>query len=248
MTSRTQIVDLDAWFANVNGNSGNGNGKYMGVGKGTSAWAWQNRCAVRLSRGSFFDGIPNAAAITGFWLNLKASNAVFGIGSGVKLYADRGTSAFTELQLAVGAHNVTNVDTNVLNFGPASGLWPGPSTDTANRGSWTGSPANNGPVRIDLLALGRWWYAQTSTTLVVVLSAQDEADNTQRCTFWTKDSTSKPYFEIEFGGNSPPAKPANVKVVNGSDGTSFTVTADYSDPNGDPSTRWETVFTPDATT
>lgn len=249
MTSRTKNVDLDAWFANTLGGAGNGNGNKMSVGMGNSSWAWQQRFAIRIPRGTLFDGIPSAAAISAFKIWLRGNSGNSGIGASPNFYLERATGTFTAYQLAAGSGGVPaggNINAFVSSSGPASGEWPGPATVTTDRAQWTGSIAADQWRAVDALALGRWWYSNPSVAnLILLAKAVDENDTAQRATFYTADSASIPYAELTFGGNSPPNKPTDPAVTYGADGTSFTLTTTYTDPDGDTSTKYELRYEPD---
>lgn len=257
MTSRTQDIDLDAWLANTLGGAGNGNGNKMMLGMGTSSWAWQNRLALRVPRGNLFDGIPSAAAISAFNIKMRTNSGNSGIGSAVRFFLERATGTFSEYPIVAGAGGVpagSNINAFVSSSGPASGEWPGPARVTTNRASFSGAPAADQWITVNALALGREWFAHPEwTSLVLVgvaaladLSGYDESTTSRRCTFYTRESTSKPYAEITFGGNSPPNKPTNPILTLGADGTSFTITTTYTDPDGDTSPRYEVQFDPTA--
>lgn len=249
MTSKQQNVTLDAWFADTVGGAGNGKGNKMSVGKGTGAWAWQQRFALSIPRGTLFDGVPSAASISAFDIRLRANSGNSGIGSAVHFYLERGTTTFTEYQITqadLTAAGATNANAVVSAAGPASGEWPGPTRTTTDRAEFTGSPAADAWIKVSALALGRWWFAHPEVAaLVLVAVAVDETATNQRCTFYTRESTSAPYAEITYGGNSPPDKPTNVTIIPGADGTSFAISATYTDPDGDSSPRFEIVFDPD---
>lgn len=244
MAQRTKDVNLDAWFGDSN--KGNGNGNKMSVGKGTGDWAWVNRFAIQIARGDFFDGIPSAAAITGFVVWLKTNSGNTGIGSAVKFWLERGTTSFTELTVTAGSGGVpagANISAYVSSAGPSTGHYPGPTTTSTDRGDFEGSPAADKWISVNLLALGKWWFAHPEVTnLVLVASAKDETATNQRCTFYTLQSGSHPYAQITYGGNSPPNKPTEVTVV--PSGSGFTISARYSDPDGDPSPRFEILYSP----
>lgn len=249
MASRTQVVDLDAWFADFSSGAGNGNGSAMSVGMGTSSWAFKQRFAIRIPRGSLFNGIPSASAISSFSVKLRTRNTNSGIGGSVKFHLERGTSTFTEYAVVAGQGGVpagSNINAFVSTAGPASGEWPGPTRDATDRGSFEGSPSADQWITVPLLALGRWWYANPGvTSLILVGIAFDETLTSQRCTFYTSESSSVPYAEIVYGSNNPPNAPADVAITLGADGKSFTISSTHTDPDGDAAVSYEVRWTPD---
>jgi hypothetical protein len=245
----TQNVNLDAWFANTLGGAGNGNGNKMMVGMGTGSWAWQNRLAIQIPRGTLFSGVPSAAAISAFDIRMRTNNGNSGIGGSVHFYLERGLAGFTEYQVVAGQGGVpsgANINQFVSSSGPSSGEWPGPSRDATNRGEYSGSPAADAWIKVPMLAMGRWWYAHPEiANLVLIGVAVDENATAQRCTFYTRESSSVPYAELTAGTNSPPNKPTNPSSTVGSDGVSLTIATKYTDPDGDTSSRYEVLWTPD---
>ena len=257
-TSSPVQADLDAWLADVNSGSGNGNGQKMSVGMGTGSWAWQNRFALRFPRpDAFLAGIPDASQISAMPIHLRASSSYVGLGSAIKFYLERATGTFTEFTVVAGQNGVpsgANISAYVVSAGPSSGHWPGPSTTTPARAQYAGTPGNNDWIAVDARDLGRWWWAQPSgTPLILVAKASDgaggydESTTARRFTAFTRESTSPEYLEITASGNTPPDKPPTPTIVYGDDGTSFTITGHYSDPNGDSSPQFEAMFTPDQT-
>lgn len=119
--------------------------------------------------------------------------------------------------------------------------WPGPAVTGAL--SARGSQPASGWWYIDVKEIAQSWIsgsAQKGIKLDGATSADIVFDSLQGAT------ANKPYLELSYGStNSPPNKPTNPVVVVGSDGTSFTLTTHYSDPDGDTSPRFESVFTPD---
>lgn len=241
MASKIQNVNLDAWFGDTN--KGNGNGTRMSVGKGTSDWAWINRFAIQIPRGTLFDNVPSAASITAFDIRLKTLNANTGIGSAVKFWLQRGTTALTELTVTTAMTAGGNINAFVVNAGPATGRYPGPTTTSTDRGGYEGSPAADVFIKVPMLAMGQWWYAHPEVNaLILVASAKDETATAQRCTFYTRESSSAPYAELTYGGNSAPAKPTDVTVATQASG--FTISARGADPDGD-TLRWmEILYSP----
>lgn len=255
-TSSPITADLDAWLADTLGGAGNGNGKQMGVGMGTSSWAWENRFAVRFPRpDTFMASIPSAAQISSMPIHIRASSAQFGLGSGVKFYLERATGTFTEHVVVAGQDGVpagANISAYVVSAGPTSGEYPGPTTTTTGRAEYLGTPSANDWIQVEARDLGRWWWARPAgTPLILVAKASDgsggyaETTTARRFTAFTRESGSPEYLQIIAGGNSPPDKPAPMSVTYGDDGTSFTLTGHYSDPDGDTSTKFEAIFEPD---
>jgi hypothetical protein len=245
----TQNANLDAWFADFSTGAGNGNGKKMSVGLGTGSYDFINRSALQFPRGNLFDPFPTADSITEFDLVVHVVSGNAGIGSAVKLWAKRGTTSFTEVNVVAGQNGVPSggdISTYVITAGAASGHFPGPSVDASTEAGYEGSPSAGDWIHIHSLALGQWWWAHPEVAnLVVVLVAKDETQTNQRVTLNTRESGSAPYIEIAGSSNTPPNKPAPVNVTPGADGQSFTVSAPYFDADGDTSTQFEVVFTPD---
>lgn len=254
MTIRSKVVhaNLDSWFADTLGGAGNGRGDRMGVGMGTGDWAWQNRSAIRLSRPVEFAQIPNAAAITAFDVFVRASSEVFGIGAAVKFYWERGTTAFSE--------NTESRRNFVATTGPDASEWPGPARVTANRGEYQGSPVNGDWLKTSMLAMGQWWYAHPEVTaLVLVAVASDgaggyaEATTARRCVFHTRESSSAPYAELKWNDNQAPNIPTDLSPADGtkiasSSGTSATISARHTDPEGNTATKYQAQWFPADTT
>lgn len=252
LASRTQEVDLDAWFGDVSSGAGNGKGTRMAVGMGTGDWAFKSRFAIRIPRGNLFDGITTAGSIAAFDIRLKTNSANAGIGGSVHFYLERGTTAFTEYQVVAGSNGIpagANVNAYVATGGPASGEWGGPTRDATNRAEFSGSPAANTFIKVNALALGRWWLVNPGvTSLILVGVAADETVAAQRCTFSTRESGSPAYAELTLGAtgtNRAPDQPTDVAVAYSANGTSFTVAGTYSDPDGDTSPKFEVIFSPD---
>jgi hypothetical protein len=261
MASRTSPIDLDAWLANTLGGAGNGNGTKMSVGKGlaSGAYDFQNRLAARIPRGTLFDGITSRDGVGKFEIVLKCSNSNIGIGSGVKFWLKRATGTFTEYQVTAGKGGVpagANISAYVSSAGPASGEWPSPATVDTNEASFEGTPTDGQIIRVAATDLGKWWYDNRDSVpnLILVGVAKDETATAQRCTFFTKDSTSKPYAELTEspGGtatNHPPDAPSEVDVDGDWDpiatGYRIQFTAPYNDADGDMSDKYEVVWIPD---
>jgi hypothetical protein len=250
--THTQNFDLDSWFSLTGGNWGSGKSNYMYLGE--TFGSWQNRIGVRIPRGSLFTGVPSADAMSAFNLKMRVKNGCDGIGGTIRIMAERGTTA-------LGENSETN-DCEISENGTVGvSRWPGPDTDTANRGSYSGSPGGDAWIAVNCLDLGKWWFANPSVTaLVVVLfagnltnTAHDESTAGRRIAFYSRHSASVPYAELTYNDNVAPNAPsdldppADAKLASTA-GTSATVTSRHTDTEGDSASRFQAQWFPDATT
>jgi hypothetical protein len=246
--TRTANVDLDSWFHdNAGGNMGNGRGGLMTVGYSTGPGdlVGSNRFGIRIPRGTLFDGIPNADVITAFDLKLRAINDCVGIGGTVRFFLERGTTALAENTLATGcAQNTSGT--------AGAARWGGPTRDTADRAFFTGAVSNGAWITVPALALGKWWYAHPEVTALVLVavaanadgSAAEESNSARRATFYTRHTASVPYASLTFNDNLAPYAPTDLNPPDGSAdattaGTSMSVSARHTDPEGNAATRYQ---------
>jgi hypothetical protein len=124
--------------------------------------------------------------------------------------------------------------------------WPGPASTGAL--SARGSQPASGWWFIEVGPIVQSWIdgaAQKGIKLDGATNADIVFDSLQGA------ASTKPYLELQWGGsggggaNRAPNQPPTPTVTLGADGTSFTITATYSDPDGDTSTRYEVVYEPD---
>lgn len=255
--TRTATVDLDSWFHdNSGGNMGNGQGDYLtvGYGNGPDTLVGGNRFGIRVPRGTLFDGIANADAITAFDIKLRGNNDCVGIGGTVRFFLERGTTALSENSLG------TNCAQNTSGTA-GSARYPGPTRDATDRAFFTGNVSNGAWITVAALALGKWWFAHPEVTglvLVAVASdgggtAYDESNTARRATFYSRHTSSKPYASLTFNDNEAPYIPTDLNPPDNADtattvGTSATVSARHTDPEGDAATKFQVQFYPAGTT
>lgn len=256
VTKAPAYVALDSWFFDGGGgaNYGNGKGPRMYVGRTTlGTLTGPNRFAISIPRGTLFDGVPSADAITAFNIKLRVKDGCDGKGSAIRFFLERATGTFSE--------NNYTVDCGVSGDGTAATRWPGPARDIANRASYSGDPAAGTWITVAALALGKWWYANpgvTSLVLVAVaasadLSAYEETAIARRISFYTRHTSSGPYAEMEWNDNQKPNAPIDLTPAPGAkipsgNGTSATVSARHSDPEGDTASRYQAQWFPAGTT
>jgi hypothetical protein len=257
--TRTQNVNADSWYITASGsNFGNGKGDRMGVGRMyASSVDWQTRFGIRIPRGTLFDGVLSADAITAFDLWFRVANAgdCDDIGSAVRFFLERGTTALSE-----NSENGRCVG-STGGASPAA-RWPGPTRTATDRAFYSGAPNNGQWIRVNALALGKWWYAnQTVTELVLVAIAANNAgtdheENTQSrrlLVHTTQSSGNAPYAQLVFDNNTAPNAPTDLSPADGStiastNGTSATVSGRHTDPDGDASTAYQAQWWPSAAT
>jgi hypothetical protein len=254
LVTRTAVVDLDSWFSQPGFSAGNGKGPRMYVGRTTvGSLTGPNRFAIRIPRGTLFDGVPNADLITAFDLLLRTQGGCDGNGTAIRLWAERATTALGE--------NATTTDCGVSSAGAGNSvLWPGPDTVEDDRATYSGG-APSGWVRVTALALGKWWFAHPEVTgLVVVfkaassdLSALDEANTARRWSVYSRHTSSAPYAEMSFNNNLAPYAPSDLSPEDGAlssstAGTSVAVTGRHLDPEGNAATKYQAQLFASGTT
>lgn len=116
--------------------------------------------------------------------------------------------------------------------------WPGPSVtgELSARGS---QPAS-----------GKWFVYVTEIVQAWIDGSAKKGIRLRGATgawvlFDSVQGPNKPYLELSYGSNTPPDQPSQMSVSYGADGTSFTLTGHYFDQDGDTSTKFEVIFTPD---
>lgn len=242
-------VNADSWYFNDGStNYGNGSGPRMYVGHTSlGSLTGQNRFAIKIPKGSLFDGISNRDQISAFNIRLRVKGGCNGVGGAIRFFLERATTAMGE--------NTYDIDCGVYASGTANvARYPGPTRDATNRAGYGGTPTADTWITVNALALGKQWFdnraAWSELTLVAVaandaLTAYDEATDSRRVSFYTRSSASIPYAElIASTANRAPNKPDQLQTVVSSDGT-LTVTARHTDPDGDTATKYEVLYTPD---
>ena len=127
--------------------------------------------------------------------------------------------------------------------------WPGPSV--TGELSARGSQPSSGWWFIDVTEIVQQWVNNANSQQGIRLRGATNADivfdSVQGAT------SNKPYLDISYGSggtgggsNQAPNAPTNLAVTYGADGRSFTLSAKYTDPNADTSSKYEVMFTPDA--
>lgn len=255
--TRTATVTADAWYVlEGSSNFGNGKGTRMSVGQ-SSGWTspeWLTRFAIKIPRGTLFDGVPNADLITAFNVKLRAWDVCFGIGGTVRFFLERATTAMAE--------NSHAGDCTVNSSGTVGiARWPGPTRSATDHAGYSGSPTNGQWVTVNALALGKWWYANPSVTELVLvavaansgLTAEEESNAARRVLFYTAQTSSAPYAEMSFSDNLAPYAPSDLLPVDGSKsasvaGTTATVSGRHLDPEGNTATKYQAQLFPTGTT
>jgi hypothetical protein len=260
LEQRTATVSLDSWFVLYSGtNYGGGQNGILAVGRYyQSSVDWRSRFAIAIPRGSLFDGIPNADAITAFRIKLRATSGCDGLGANVRFFLERGTTAFTENS---EGNTGTKLCTVHPSLGTASSRYPGPTRTATDRAFYSGSPTNGQWITVNALALGKWWFANPTVTELVLVavaandagSAYDENTYSRRFTAQSRHTASAPFAELEFDANTPPNIPTDLAPAEGSKiastpGTSATVTSRYTDPDGNLSTKYQAQWFPSTAT
>jgi hypothetical protein len=254
--THTQNVTSDSWYANDGSNMGNGGGDRFGVGY-SGSWvspAWQTRFAIKIPRGTLFDGVPSAAAMTAFDIKLRAVNSCYGIGGAVRFFLERATTAMGENSQS-GTCVVSTAGTAVTS------RWPGPTRDTANRGGYSGSPASGDWLTVNMLALGQWWYAHPEVTELVLvgvaadtaLTTYDESNTARQCVFYSRHTTSLPYAQLTYNDETPPDQPTELyppdaSTVGSTTGTQATVSGRYTQAQGLAATHYRFQWYPSSAT
>jgi hypothetical protein len=247
--TRTADVDLDAWIAQVNGAGAYGNGKgiRLGIGQNNvdSPNLWQQRSCLRIplgsaaTVGSLFEGIPAADRISSFRLYLRVDNDCGGKGSAIRLFFERATGTFIETSYAVtcGLHTT----------GGSGGRWPGPARTTDDRGTYSGDPATGAWIFVDLTAMAQAAFTAGLTELVLVglaanadLTDYDEETTNRRIRFYSRETTSKPYGQLQWNDNAAPNAPTE-GTANGAStsGTQAAFTFKHNDPEGDGASKYQ---------
>jgi hypothetical protein len=255
--TRTALVDLDAWFANTGAGNGSGNGHgdrlFVGHGAPGGDLDWANRSAIRISRGSLFDGLTDLSQVVGMRIRLKARGDVIGIGSLPRVWFERGTTGFFETAVATRTG---------LTSGTGAGQWPGPTRTSTNRVLWAGVPADGTWISVPMAAMAKEWFTSGWGSLVLVMLAADlgtgydEANSARRIGFASKDAdvaSNRPYIELDVNLNLAPNAPTDLTptgdaVSPSANSTTLQMFARYSDPNGDQSTEDQFEVYPDSST
>ncbi len=188
-----------------------------------------------------FEAIPTG--ITGLsyarlYMFRTAGNPITGHGwmpdNGAQLIPGRITAAWTEG--AKGTDHLYSLSNAVV--------FPGPAT--TGELSARGSQPASGWWYISVQEIVQSWIGgavQYGVRLRGATGADVIFDSLQG------PAANKPYLELAWTGsatNRAPDKPTNPVTSVGSDGTSFTATAKYTDPDGDISTKYQARFTPAA--
>jgi len=253
-TTRTANVNADAWYMQDAANSwGNGGGPRLSVGFVSFGSGWTNRFAIKIPRGTLFDGIQSAGSITAFQIKLRADNDCVDIGGTVKFYLERATTSMGENSEDRDCIQSTAGTTGVQR-------WPGPTRTTTDRAEYQGSPVSGDWITVNALALGQWWYNNPSVTeLVLVAVASDgaggyaESTAARRFTCYSRHTTSIPYASMTFNEDVAPnipntLTPADNALVATTSGTSITVSGKYDHPQGKSGTAAQFALYPTSAT
>jgi hypothetical protein len=117
-------------------------------------------------------------------------------------------------------------------------IWPGPAV--TGELSARGTQPASGSWSIDVQEIVQAWINGQPKKGIRLRSATNA-----EVIFDSVEGPTKPYLELVWATNRPPNAPTDLVVTPGVDGTSFTVTGKYTDPDGDISTKYEVIFIPD---